>query len=460
MSKKLFGTDGIRGVANQRLTPELAFQIGQSAGRWIVDQGLPRRAVLGRDTRLSGTMLGAALASGFNSAGVDTTVLGVCPTGGVSWIARTQGYSLGAVISASHNPAPDNGIKLISASGAKISDEAEAWIESQIGNEVWARPTGGDVGRINSDRSEIELYLDWLATLCPEGLDGIKVAVDCSHGAAYELGPESLRRLGAEVHVIGAEPDGMNINEHVGATSPKTVEAFTKEIGAHIGVAYDGDADRAVFSDDQGRLINGDRMMAIWCAHWKKVGRLNPAVAVGTVMSNMGFEGYLKDNSIHLERAKVGDKYVSQKLVELGGQIGGEQSGHIIFPSIGPTGDGLVTAIELLRCLKREGRTAASFYGDFENWPQVLINLEVTHKDGWEENPVIAGVIEDAELDLRGKGRINVRASGTQPILRVMVESSDLALRNRLANHVSGAILTELGGRIYSEVDLTYDLGD
>lgn len=460
MSRKLFGTDGIRGVANQALTPELAFQIGQSAGRWIVHAGVSPRVAMGRDTRISGTMLDASLAAGFNSAGVSVTAMGVVPTGGISFITRTRDYGMGAVISASHNPAPDNGIKLIAASGSKISDDCESWIEEQIANEVWMRPTGGAVGHISNDRIDIEAYEEWLISLCPEGLHDMKIAMDCAHGSAYQIAPEVFRRLGADVYEIGASPDGMNINDEVGATSPKTVQKYTMEKGAHIGIAFDGDADRAVFSDDQGRLINGDRMMAIWCAHWKKEGRLVPAVCVGTVMSNTGFEHYMFENGIALERAKVGDKYVSQMLAGLGGQIGGEQSGHIIIPHNGPTGDGLATAIELLRVLKRESRSASSFFNDFANWPQLLVNVQVENKDGWEDNPVILTAIQDAEMALEGRGRINVRASGTQPMIRVMVEADDQDLRNNWADHVVAALTTELGGGIYSEVDLTHDLGD
>jgi phosphoglucosamine mutase len=460
MSKKLFGTDGIRGVANQVLTPELAFKIGQAAGRWMIEASVAPRVAMGRDTRLSGTMLGASLASGFNSAGVSVTAMGVVPTGGVSFITRARGYGLGAVISASHNPAPDNGIKLIAASGSKISDEAESWIEEQIGNEVWMRPTGGAVGSIENHRLDVESYEEWLVKLCPEGLQGMKIAMDCSHGSAYQIAPEVFRRLGAEVHEIGAKPNGMNINDEVGATSPKTVQGYTQEIKAHIGIAFDGDADRAVFSDDQGRLINGDRMMAIWCAHWKKEGRLVPSVCVGTVMSNMGFERYMLENGIALQRTKVGDKYVSQMLASLTGKIGGEQSGHIIIPENGPTGDGLATAIELLRVLKREDRPASSFFNDFANWPQLLINVQVKYKDGWEEDPVIISAIQDAEMALEGRGRVNVRASGTQPMIRVMVEADDQELRDTWAGHVVAALTTELGGDIYSKTDLTYDLGD
>lgn len=457
MSKKLFGTDGIRGIANIKLTPELALSLGAAAGAWIVKEGLPLKAVVGRDTRKSGTMLGAALAAGLNSAGIDVTTLAVAPTGAISWVARNQGFSLAVVISASHNPAPDNGIKLISSTGSKVADSDEAWIESQMG-QLFERPTGSSVGQIIADRSGLDAYMNWLETLVPERLEGLTIAVDAANGAACELGPEIFRRLGARVISTGTAPDGMNINEQGGATKPETVQKLTEDSHADLGIAFDGDADRAVFSDHLGRLVNGDRTMAIWSSHWRD--QLEPRVVVGTVMSNMGFEAYLTEQGIELVRAAVGDKYVSQELRKLSGKVGGEQSGHIIFPAHGPTGDGLVTALELARVIKREGRPLANFYEDFANWPQLLVNVEVGTKEGWETHPELQGAIKTAEGNLVGQGRINVRPSGTQPIIRVMVEADDPDLRDREAERVVGAMLAAQGGRIYSRVDLTHALGD
>ncbi len=454
--KKFFGTDGIRGIANSVLTPELAFQVGQAAGSHIIESGLGSKVVLGRDTRRSGAMLGAALASGFCSVGVDTLSLGVVPTGCVSFVARSHGFSLAGVISASHNPAPDNGIKLIGGDGAKLPDDVEAAIESRIGHEAEHRPTGKDVGLLETGRGLVEGYMKWLESLVPERLDGIRVVIDAADGAAYELGPGIFSRLGAEVISFAAEPDGMNINERGGATKPESIQSLTKSHRAALGVAFDGDADRAVFSDADGNLINGDRTMAIWAAHWKP----SPAVIVGTVMSNGGFESYLRSVNIELNRADVGDKYVSALLRKLGGKVGGEQSGHIVFPERGPTGDGLVTALELARILKREGKTASDFYGDFENWPQSLVNVQVERKDGWQTNVNLVQAISSAESNLGSRGRINVRASGTQPMLRVMVEADETALRDRESDHVVATMLNELGGHIYSRVDLTNALGD
>ncbi len=457
---RLFGTDGVRGIANEKITPELAFQIGQAAGLWLQQSDEPKTVVIGRDTRKSGAMLGAALAAGFCSVGIDAHVLGIFPTGGVSWMVRKLKAGMGAVISASHNPAPDNGIKLIASSGGKVAEATEIWIEEHLGQEPGQRPTGADVGALIQDKTVGQAYADWLVTLVPEGLDGMKVAMDAAQGAAFEIAPDVFRRLGAEVILTGAEPDGMNINAEGGATKPETIQDLTKSSGAHIGVSFDGDADRAVFSDDKGNLINGDRMMGIWCAHWSKEGRLDPPAVVGTVMSNGGFESYMQKSGITLHRTNVGDKYVSIKLTELGGKIGGEQSGHIIIPEHGPTGDGLVTALELLRVMKREDRNASEFYGDFENWPQVLVNVEVESKDGWQDRPVIVDAMKAAELALAGHGRLNVRPSGTQPMIRVMVEADEYDLRDANVDRVVNALLSELGGRIYSRVDLTYALGD
>ena len=405
-------------------------------------------------------MLEAALAAGFCSVGVDVVSLGVAPTPTVSFVARTQGYALGGIISASHNPAPDNGIKFVGSDGRKLSDEAEIAIEGLLDSKPKFRPVGAEVGSFDLSRSDVESYLLYLAGLVPERLEGMVVAMDAANGAAYELAPEILARLGAEVHLIGFEPDGMNINEGGGATKPETIQAYTVQTGAQVGVAFDGDADRAVFSDEQGRLINGDRTIGIWSAHWRKDGKLDPPVVVGTVMSNGGFEDYLNRNGIKLERAPVGDKYVAQRISETGAHIGGEQSGHIIFPDRGPTGDGLITMLELLRVLKRENRPASSFYGDYESWPQLLVNVTVAKRDGWDQGPSVSDALEDAKRVLDGHGRAVVRPSGTQLMIRVMVEADDYGLRDRAAERIIHAMESEIGGKVYGRVDLTHALGD
>ena len=457
MARQYFGTDGVRGVANKKLTPELAFKLGKASGRWLIQTGQIRRAVIGMDTRRSGSMLAASLASGLCSVGIDVVTIGVAPTPTIAFVARTGEYGLGAIVSASHNPAPDNGIKFVGHDGCKLADEVEELIESLMEIEE-AGPTGAGVGTYTTDRSEINGYMKLLESVVPERLDGMKVAVDAAHGAAFELGPEILKILGAEVTLIGANPDGMNINAEGGATKPDTVQKLTQEVSADIGVAFDGDADRAVFSDEKGRLINGDRTIGIWAAHYQKSNELNPPVVVGTVMSNGGFELYVTSLGITLERTPVGDKYVAQKIKETGALIGGEQSGHIIFPRRGPTGDGLVTMLELLRVLKREGRPASSFYDDYEPWPQIMINVAVDSTDSWKKK--IAAELEHAETELVGRGRVVVRPSGTQPVIRVMVEADEYEMRDRLADHIVEAMVREMGGVAHGRVDLTYALGD
>jgi phosphoglucosamine mutase len=452
MSRKFFGTDGIRGVANHDpITIENAMRIGMAAGTVIKRNGLPASAVIGRDTRLSGPMLGAALASGFCSVGVDVLSLSVVPTPTVAFCAR-RGYGIGAVISASHNPARDNGIKLLSHEGGKLLDSLELEIEEAMFGEFDVRPTGGSVGTIFMDRALVGDYLAFLVSLVPERLEGMKVCVDAANGAAFQLAVAVLEELGAEVSLHFAAPDGMNINDHCGATHPSEVQRLTVSEGCDIGVAFDGDADRAVFSDDKGRLINGDRTMAIWGAHWN----LEPPVVVGTVMSNSGFEHYLDSKGIKLDRAKVGDKYVSERISTTGAKVGGEQSGHIIFPHHGPTGDGLVTMLELLRVLKREGRPSSSFFEDFANWPQVLVNMRVADRSTWAEQAGVSDAIAEAE----SMARVNVRASGTQPIVRVMVEAEDESTRDRAKELIVTALTNRAGGSIYGTVDLTNSLGE
>ncbi|MGV3618297.1 MAG: phosphoglucosamine mutase [Fimbriimonas sp.] len=457
MSRKHFGTDGVRGVANKKLTPELALSLGQAAGRWLIETGQPRRAVVGRDTRLSGTMLEAAIAAGLNSAGIDVVSIGVAPTPAIAFVARTGDFGLGIIISASHNPAPDNGIKFVGHDGKKLADDVELTIEGLMAPPD-PRPVGENVGTYTYDHSGIEDYMALLESIVPERLEGMKIAVDAAHGAASVLGPEILHRLGADVVAMGTSPNGVNINAEGGATKPQTIQDFTKGAGAHVGIAFDGDADRAVFSDEQGRLINGDRTIGIWAAHYQQSGELDPPVVVGTVMSNGGFEGYMTSRGIKLERTPVGDKYVAQRIEATGALLGGEQSGHLIFPRRGPTGDGLVTMLELFRVLKREGRPASAFYDDYEPWPQLMVNVAVESKDGWEEK--VGPELAAGEKDLEGHGRLVVRPSGTQPVIRVMVEADDYDLRDRVVDSIVAAMQRELGGHVEGRVDLTYALGD
>lgn len=408
--------------------------------------------MIGRDTRRSGGMLGAALAAGFNSAGIETVSLGIVPTPTVSHAVRSgDAFQLGAVISASHNPAADNGIKFLGHDGRKLTDDAEAAIEAEM--DSLPTVTGADVGMLTQDREAAEAYLQWLAELLPERIDGFKVALDCANGAAFELAPRLLRQLGAEIVAIGIEPDGDNINAQCGATNPGMIQQLTLESGASIGIAFDGDADRCVFSDERGVLVNGDRTMGIWAA-WHGA----PSI-VGTVMSNMGFEAALNELGIRFERTAVGDKYVARRMDEVGAKIGGEQSGHLIFSEWTPTGDGLLTAIQMLRVLRLSGAAVSELPPLFENWPQLLVNIGISDKAAWTEAISLHSFIDDKQAELAG-GRILVRPSGTQPMLRVMVESPNRGQRDMVASAIVDRVVADLGGHVEGSVDLTNALGD
>lgn len=452
-----FGTDGVRGVANTELTPEIALALGYAAGRWLAGRGSPP-VVIGRDTRRSGSMLGAALASGFCSAGIDVFTLGVAPTPAVSFAVRCSGKGMGAVISASHNPAADNGIKLLGPDGGKLPEEVEEEIASLTGCGIESR--GSAVGQITPDDSMLQDYVKWLGERLPKGLRSLKVVVDCANGAAYGIAPKLLRELGAEVHAIGVSPDGDNINDGVGATRPATLQKAVLATGADLGIAFDGDADRCVFCDETGNLINGDRFMAAWANFERLKGRLDPPIVVGTVMSNLGFERALNERGIDLVRTPVGDRHVAKALRDHRARIGGEQSGHIIFPEYAPTGDGLLTAVEMIRVLGETGQPASRLEPKFENWPQLLVNVKIERISEWQSNPAVCASLQEAQARIDGDGRILVRPSGTQPVVRVMVESSSVQTRDEVAASVVQALLKECGGTVVGEVELTNALGD
>lgn len=456
MSRKLFGTDGIRGVANRDLTPELALSLGAAVGRRLRGAALPMRVLLGRDTRRSGPMLASAFSAGACSSGCDVVDLGVIPTGAISYLVRKGGFGLGAVISASHNPAPDNGIKLIATDGRKLAENEERWLEANL-DPPTDRPLGGDLGSVGTGEEEVEDYLDMLEAILPGGLDGMRIAVDGAHGAAHRLATDILGRLGADVHAVGISPDGMNINAEGGATKPQIIQDLTIQTKSHVGLSFDGDADRVVFSDEKGRLINGDRTMAIWC-----LGQaiLEPPVVVGTVMSNGGFEQFLTARGINLERTAVGDKYVSARMTELGAKLGGEQSGHLIFADRGVTGDGLITALEFLRVVQSRNRPVSELFDAYEAWPQVLVNVTVSSREDFLSCRAFDELLAISESKLKGLGRVNVRPSGTQPMIRVMVEAEEAQLRDAVASELVGFLERELQGSVYSRVDLTHSLGE
>lgn len=466
---RLFGTDGVRGVANSaELTPELAFHLGRAA-TWLAVRGRLNGhggdsalngtatsaaghgsgrplAVIGRDTRRSGPMLGAALAAGICSAGGDVIRLGVVTTPAVAYLARTLGADFGVVISASHNPAEYNGIKFFARSGYKLPDAVEDELEAlALGDpDAIPRPTGAALGEFRECPEAARQYVDYLVSTAGLSLQGLKVVLDCGHGAAYRLAPETLRRLGAEVILLGAEPDGLNINAGCGSTHPEVLQQAVREHGAHCGIAHDGDADRCMAVDEKGELVDGDAIMAICALDLQARGQLRGSQVVATVMSNMGLEILLRNHGIRMHRARVGDRYVLEQMLAAGASLGGEQSGHIIFLEHSTTGDGILTAVQLLAAMVRSGRPLSELAGRIERLPQVLENVRVRSKEGWETNPRIAAAISRAEQALNGHGRVLVRASGTEPLIRVMLEGPDEEQLKQLAAATKEVIAAEL----------------
>lgn len=449
----LFGTDGIRGVANHDLTPELALAVGVATGLHFRRQGA-KVAAVARDPRRSGPMLSSAVLAGLCSAGVDVVDMGIAPTPALSWFVRSCSADFGVMLSASHNPPTDNGIKLLNKEGTKLDEDEESEIEQAIGRKS---PVGPEAVGLASTRSEaVEGYIEWLASLVPERLDGMRVALDAANGAAYAVAPRLLRSLGAEVIAIGVEGDGDRINDGVGATCPAAIQRLTVESGAVIGISLDGDADRCIFSDENGALINGDRTMAIFAHAWN----IEPKVVVGTVMSNLAFEEALERDGYRLERTAVGDRNVAERMKAIEAKIGGEQSGHIILADYSPTGDGLLTAVMMLRVLKQSRVPASELQPVYKNRPQLLINALVDKKDEWRRSDRIRKAIAHGDQEVRGTGRVLVRASGTQPVIRIMVEATDRELRDKVAENILTAVLEDLGGEVAARVELTDALGD
>lgn len=444
MKRHYFGTDGVRGVANTVLSPSLAMALGAAAVQVL---GAERPLVVGRDPRVSGDMLEAALVAGVLSQGADIIPLGVVPTPTVSFVTRQVGASAGIVVSASHNPFADNGIKFFGPDGRKLADDTELHIESALAKwETVPRPSGSGLGRIRRDTDGVHAYADWLAsTLAPADLNGLHIAVDCAHGAASRIAPALFERLGARVLVVGASPDGVNINHNVGSTSIGTVAAVVRANGCDAGVAFDGDADRALLVDRHGRVFDGDRILCSAALHKANQGFAGESVVVGTVMSNLGLEHRLGRAGIRLERADVGDRYVMESMAKTGAWIGGEPSGHILYPDLSPTGDGMLTALQVLRVVRISDRTLDTWYDEMTTYPQRLVNVNVADKQGWAESAAIQASIASARRELDGTGRILVRASGTENKIRVMVEASDAELVDRSVEAVADTIRGERG---------------
>lgn len=448
--RKLFGTDGVRGVANlDPMTSEMAMQLGRAAAHLFMRRSGRHQIVIGKDTRISGYMLESALTSGVCSMGVDVLLVGPMPTPAIAFLTRSLRADAGVMISASHNPYQDNGIKFFSNDGFKLPDEMELRIEGLIvSNEIaHLRPTADAIGKAYRIDDAEGRYIEFVKRSLPRELDfqGIKVVVDCANGAAYKVAPTVLRELGAKVEVIGNMPDGMNINAGCGAVHPELLQKAVREQGAHLGVALDGDADRAIFVCEQGRIIDGDHIMAMLALDLHRQGKLSKQTVVGTVMSNFGLELAMTKAGIVLVRTAVGDRYVLERMSAEGYNFGGEQSGHFIFLNHNTTGDGLISALQVLSLMKRTEQPMSELAKSMTAVPQVLLNVKVTQKPTLDTIPELQRAIDESEQRLNGSGRVLVRYSGTEPLLRVMVEGEHDDQIREVANHLVDVIKVHLG---------------
>jgi phosphoglucosamine mutase len=442
MNRSLFGTDGIRGTANTApMTADVALAVGRAAGAEFTRGGHRHRVVIGKDTRLSGYMLEPALTAGFISVGLDVFLLGPLPTPAVAMLTRSMRADLGVVISASHNPFEDNGIKLFGPDGFKLSDEVEARIERRMTvNDGDGLADPPDLGRAQRLDDAVGRYIEFVKGSYPKGLtlDGLKIVVDCAHGAAYKVAPTVLRELGAEVITLGVEPNGFNINLDCGSTAPAAMQDAVRKHRAHLGIALDGDADRVVMADETGTVLDGDQLMALIATVWHRAGRLNGDAIVATVMSNLGLERYLDTLGIGLIRTAVGDRYVVEKMRETGANIGGEQSGHLVLADYATTGDGLIAALQVLAACVEARRPASAVARLFQPLPQLLKNVP-GERSALDSMPVQSAVRE-AEAALGRQGRLLVRPSGTEPLLRVMAEGDDQKVVAAAVERVVSAI--------------------
>lgn len=423
----LFGTDGIRGVAGKYpLDHDTVRRVGAALVRALPVRALPYRFLIGRDTRESGSWIEAELAAGAASQGATITGIGVVPTPAVAYLTRTEGFDAGIVISASHNPFEDNGVKVFSGTGEKFSEATERRIEAAIADDSWPTPPPNGSESTNADL--VAHYLDHLRAVLPPssaGFEGLTVALDCANGATTSVAPRLFEQLGLETIVVGNEPDGRNINLGCGSTHPQMLASVVRAQGASLGVAFDGDGDRAIFVDHEGRVVDGDAVLYMCARQMQAEGRLRGNAIVATVMSNVGLELALKELGIDMVRCAVGDKYVMEEMAARGLALGGEQSGHIIFSDYLFTGDGLCTALNVLRTMAATGRSLASLASDLQTYPQILLNLRVRERVDLRTLPDVAAVIDRVEASLAGQGRVLVRYSGTEPLLRVMLEGQD-----------------------------------
>jgi phosphoglucosamine mutase len=446
---RLFGTDGVRGKANEALTAELALSLSVAAAHVLAETGEFHGhrpfAVVGRDPRASGEFLEAAVVAGLASAGVNVVRLGVLPTPGVAFLAEACDADLGVMLSASHNPMPDNGIKFFARGGNKLDDALEDAIESRLG-EAWPRPTGAGVGRVSVDESLVETYVAHLVNSLgrPVSLEGIKVVVDCANGAAYQAAPAAFEAQGAEVHRIHAEPDGNNINENCGSTHMDSLRSTVLEQRADIGIALDGDADRCLAVDTFGRIVDGDQILAILALALREEGRLKSDTVVATVMSNLGFINAMRAAGVTVQQTKVGDRYVLEAMKAGGFMLGGEQSGHVVMLEHAKTGDGVLTALHLMNKMATSGESLAQLASVMTRLPQVLINVPGVDKSRAATDPLLSAALVEAEAELGDSGRVLLRPSGTESLVRVMVEAESYEAANGVAHRLADVVKASL----------------
>ena len=448
-ARRLFGTDGIRGKANTApMDAATALRLGQAAGQYFNRGAHRHRVVIGKDTRLSGYMLEPALTAGFVGAGMDVVLVGPLPTPAIALLTRSLRADLGVMISASHNPYEDNGIKLFGPDGLKLTDEQEAAIEALMEGDLRAGLVPPDrLGRASRLEDAPGRYIEAAKSSFPRGLtlEGLRIVVDCAHGAAYKVAPTVLWELGAEVVPIGVAPDGFNINRGVGSTAPAQLAELVRERRADLGIALDGDADRVVLTDEAGQVVDGDQILALIARSWHAQGRLRGDAVVATVMSNMGLERFLAGRKLRLLRTAVGDRYVGERMREEGCNLGGEQSGHMIMPDFGTTGDGLIAALQVLAVLVEEKRPASEALCCFTPLPQRLVNVRYAGASPLRDDAVLAAIAAE-EAALGASGRILIRASGTEPVIRVMAEAEETALVEATVARLAAAIRTRTGG--------------
>lgn len=446
---RLFGTDGVRGVANSELTPELAFKIGRAGAYVLTSDAHKPKILVGRDTRISGEMLESALIAGICSVGAQAVCVGVIPTPAIAYLVRTQGFDAGVMISASHNPFEHNGIKYFNSEGYKLSDEIEERIEAIIldNAEEISRPTHENVGRISHDSTLCEKYIKFAASTTEVRLDGMKIAIDCANGASSVTAQKALEILGAEVSVINNFPDGININADCGSTHIEGLMRYVTEVGADMGLAFDGDADRVLAVSENGEYVDGDKIMAICALDLKARGKLKKNTIVATVMSNLGLFVMGREKGLNIEKTKVGDRYVLEEMLKSDYSIGGEQSGHVILLEHNTTGDGLVTGIQLASAVKKSDKTLSELAGVMDVYPQVLINAKVKteNKERYTEDAEIMAAIEKIEAEFANNGRVLIRPSGTEPLVRVMIEGKDESVIRARAEALADLIVKKLG---------------